>query len=366
MSSNLESMVITGSELNSAENLAQAKLMKESEEQSKRASVGAQTKPSKLSSGAAATFYLSASGLVGGIVAFLLNQIYDSTLGANTSDFNQSLFSSIFLALGIGLTVTVAEALTTRSGEKIRLAFEIAIPISIYFGTVLGSISELIFLNLRSGLVRQENFLASSGTSTDAAAAWLANHSHFARALCWAILGIAAGLTVGVASRSLKRTLLSIGGGVLGGFLGGLLTDFFPNNLQWVSLIFGFAFMGLLVGLSMGLLEQVAKMQWIEIVKGGREGKQYILYKPEVTLGSSASAEITLTRDEGILPIHARIFTRYSRMYFECIDESKPALVDGTETVFTMISNGAEIQIGETIVRFRERKAGAEVVAGIS
>jgi hypothetical protein len=107
-------------------------------------------------------------------------------------------------------------------------------------------------------------------------------------------------------------------------------------------------------------------MQWIEIVKGGREGKQYILYKPEVTLGSSASAEITLTRDDGILPIHARIFTRYSRMYFECIDESKPALVDGTETVFTMISNGAEIQIGETIVRFRERKAGAEVVAGIS
>jgi hypothetical protein len=366
MSTNIEKMILDSIEINSQKNIQQADAMTRASEDSKRASVGSQAKPSKLSSGTAATIYLSVSGFVGGILAFLLNQMYGATFGAQASDFNEGLFALISIPLGIGLTVVVAEAITTRSGEKIKLAIRIAFPLSVYMGITFGLLSHLVFLQLMTGINRQKNILILSGTSNDVAMAWEANHRHLARATSWVILGIAVGLTVGVMSKSLKRTGLSIAGGMLGGFLGGIITDFFPQNLQWISQIIGFALMGLLVGLAMGLLEQVARMQWIEIVKGGREGKQYILYKPQVTLGSSARADIILTRDESILPVHARIFSRYSRMYFECVDELKPATIDGAETPFTLISDGTEIKIGETVLRFRERKAGAGVVAGIS
>jgi hypothetical protein len=366
VSTNIEKVVLDSIEINSQKNVQQANAMTRAAEDSKRASVGSQSKPSRFSSGTAATIYLSVSGFVGGILAFLLNEMYVATVGAQASDFNQGVVTLFSIALGIGLTVVVAEAITTRSGEKIRLAIRIAFPLSAYMGITFGLLSQLVYVHLMTGIHRQANILILSGTSKDVAMSWEANHGHLARAASWVILGIAVGLTVGVISKSLKRTGLSIAGGMLGGFLGGLITDFFPQNLQWISQIFGFTLMGLLVGLAMGLLEQVARMQWIEIVKGGREGKQYILYKAQVTLGSSAKADIILTRDESILPVHARIFSRYSRMYFECVDESKPASIDGAETPFTLISDGTEIKIGETVLRFRERKAGAGVVAGIS
>jgi pSer/pThr/pTyr-binding forkhead associated (FHA) protein len=119
----------------------------------------------------------------------------------------------------------------------------------------------------------------------------------------------------------------------------------------------------LLIGLAMALLEQAARTQWIEIVAGGMAGKQFILYKSDITIGSSPTADITLIKDDAISTLHARISAQGGRSFIESKDPSKPVIVDGYAASKTAIADGSTITIGGTQIRFRERK-GAPQVSG--
>jgi hypothetical protein len=213
-----------------------------------------------------------------------------------------------------------------------------------------------------NGLVTTFNGLISSGESEADAFKWLHNQTHLPRGIAWMIVGIASGLTVGVASRSVKRALLTTGGGAIGGFIGGAIFDYFSGS-DWTPQLIGIGITGLLIGLAMGLLEQAARTQWIEIVAGGMAGKQFILYKSDITIGSSPTADITLIKDPAISTLHARISAQGGRSFIESKDPSKPVIVDGYAASKTAIADGSTITIGGTQIRFRERK-GAPQVSG--
>jgi hypothetical protein len=176
----------------------------------------------------------------------------------NSTTFSNLGFSFL-LAFAIGLTVSILDALSTKINAKVINAAAIAIPASIVLGLALGTIANFFYSNTMQDLYSQAIEKVSSGESEESVMNWLSSSTHFPRGIAWLICGIAAGLTVGVASKSMKRTGLTTGGGALGGFLGGFIFDFFPADLEWVSQMLGICLTGMLIGSSMALLEQAAR-----------------------------------------------------------------------------------------------------------
>lgn len=298
---------------------------------------------------------LGGAGLLGGFLAFIFIELSVNLL-ENASSTANNLAFTFLMALIIGVTVSIIDAAQSRIFSKVGTAAAIAIPSAIGLGLILGLIANEIY----SSLI--ENVLAGWDGVDEA---WLINHLHLPRGLAWSIVGISAGLTVGIASKSLKRIALTVSGGALGGFLGGFLFDFVPYQLDWAARLIGIVITGLLIGLSMALLEQAARTKWIEIVEGGMAGKQFILYKENITIGSSPQSDITLIKDSAIAPIHARVISKAGRTTLESLNPGMPCSVNGQVGMSFQIQDSSEITLGATVIRFRERSSASRPTGSI-
>jgi hypothetical protein len=287
--------------------------------------------PNQLSSSGAGTkaiIFLSFSGLLGGFIAFLMIKFV--LLGAlaarseNSTTFSNLGFSFL-LAFAIGLTVSILDALSTKINAKVINAAAIAIPASIVLGLALGTIANFFYSNTMQDLYSQAIEKVSSGESEESVMNWLSSSTHFPRGIAWLICGIAAGLTVGVASKSMKRTGLTTGGGALGGFLGGFIFDFFPADLEWVSQMLG----------------------------------------NDISIGSSPTADITLIKDAAVAPLHARIYSQGGRTILESLNPGLPCSVDGTVDMRFYLVDTSTITLGSTQIRFRERKNQKNPTQGV-
>jgi hypothetical protein len=275
-----------------------------------------------------------------------------------------NIMFTFLMAFVIGTTLAIVDASTTRIFSKVAIAAAIAIPSSIVSGLAFGALANAFYTAQVTNIYTDAYTRISNGESEEIVDQSIKNALHLPRGVAWLLVGIAAGLTVGVASRSLKRTGLTVGGGAVGGFIGGFIFDFIPDNLLWVSQVVGIGVTGLLIGLSMAVLEQAARTQWIEIIEGGMAGKQFILYKSEITIGSSPTADITLIKDPSISPVHARIFAAAGRSQIESLDPTRPISVNGTVTMRMQLEDSVYITIGSTQVLFREKAGASKTVTG--
>ena len=114
------------------------------------------------------------------------------------------------------------------------------------------------------------------------------------------------------------------------------------------------------------MLFRSARTQWIDIIAGGMAGKQFILYKQEIIIGSSPQADITLIKDSAIAPRHARIFNQGGRTVLESLNPGMPCTVDGTADMRFYLQDMNTITLGSTSIRFRERKNQKQVQAGVT
>ena len=320
-------------------------------------SVGSPTDHKNANGALISILIMAGAGLLGGFFAFVLTKISMSALENASSTANNLAFTFV-LALAIGLTVAIVDAAQSRIASKVGMAAAIAVPTAVVLGLILGEITNLLYQALVANL--EEGYYQNQNDPN-----WLSNHLHLPRGLAWLIVGITAGLTVGIASKSLKRIALTTAGGAIGGFIGGFLFDFFPSNLEWASQLIGISITGLMIGLSMALLEQAARTQWIEIVEGGMAGKQFILYKSNITIGSSPQSDITLIKDSSIAPIHARITSQGGRVNLESLNPGLPCSVNGQVGMRFSLVDSSEIAIGATVIRFRERKSALKASGSI-
>jgi hypothetical protein len=319
-------------------------------------SVGSPTDHKSANGALISILIMSGAGLLGGFIAFVFTKMSMSLL-ANSSSTANNLAFTFLLALAIGLTVAIIDAAQSRIASKVGIAAAIAIPTAVVLGLILGQLANVIYQNLVSGIL--------DAYSQNQDMNWARSQLHLPRGLAWLIVGVTAGLTVGIASKSLKRIALTTAGGALGGFIGGFLFDFFPSDLEWASQLIGISITGLMIGLSMALLEQAARTQWIEIVEGGMAGKQFILYKSNITIGSSPQSDITLIKDSSIAPIHARISTQNGRANLESLNPGLPCSVNGQVGMRFSLVDSSEIAIGATVIRFRERKSALKASGSI-
>lgn len=355
-------IIITDDDLNSDSVSQRMKEMEDAAKISLIRDVGSPIPQGKSNGGAMAILTLTGAGVLGGFIAFLLCQIVILGLLQNASNTVSNLGFTFSLAFAIGITVTAIDAASTRIVSKVGIALAIAFPTSIVIGLLIGEIANLFYSSAVESLYAK----ALDRFTTDVEVyAWMKNQLHLPRGGAWLLVGVAVGLTVGITSRSLKRTGLTVAGGAIGGFVGGAAFDFFPDSMGWAARLVGITFTGLLVGLSMALLEQAARTQWIEIIEGGMAGKQFILYKSDITLGSSPQADITLIKDSGIAPLHARIYAQGGRSFIESLNPGMPCTVDGVVGLRTPITDSSSITLGGTKIRFRERKGGSTVKGGV-
>lgn len=301
--------------------------------------------------------WMTLAGIGGGLLTWALWQVLPTPSDSTSANMQ----ASVSIALAIGLVLVAVDSGLSRSWPKVGKAFAIAVPAGIVLSLIFG-----FFANVLYGALVNSTFekLVAAGfdPSTDQFYVEFASQNHLNRGFAWALIGLATGLTVGLTTLAWKRILVTGAGGLVGGFLGGFLFDFFQGESE--AQVVGLMVTGLAIGISIGLMEQVTKSSWLEITHGGMAGKQFILYKADVSIGSSPSADVTLIKDPAIPQVAATLSRRGSQMLIVSADPQRPVSVDGAAVLKGTISDGATITLGATSVRFRERSKN-QVKSGV-
>jgi len=146
-------------------------------------------------------------------------------------------------------------------------------------------------------------------------------------------------------------------GSYIGAGLGGTVFDpitFLTSaGMGTVSRCVGFGLLGLATGVAIGIVESALKDRWLYVASGPLAGKQFILYKPITTIGSSQSSDIYLFKDTSILPQHGIIELRGAQTF---IRSDAPVFVSGAPARNRALQSGDLIQIGRYAFHFRERQ----------
>ena len=184
------------------------------------------------------------------------------------------------------------------------------------------------------------------------------------RSLAWCLAGAAMGLGQGIALRSGRLLVYGLIGGVLGGLLGGMLFD--PIDLillspdkpsaHWSRLI-GFAVIGLSVGVMIGLVELLARDAWLRMTQGPLTGKEFLIFKDVMTIGSSPRSDLFLFNDTQVMRQHAIIRAFGDQSEIEARDSTAPVLLNNRPVQRARLRHGDNVTIGRTSFVFQRRKS---------
>jgi hypothetical protein len=247
----------------------------------------------------------------------------------------------MFTCLGLG----VAESIVERSAKKALIRGLLALALGLVFGFIFDRFANIIFF-----IGRQ--IIASLGVQTyKNPGFWLV------RGIAWAVFGVAGGIVYGLVDRSGAKTKYGILGGLIGAGLGGTVFDPIsfatrPGSAS-LSRAVGFGLLGLATGVAIGIVESALKDRWLYVASGPLAGKQFILYKPLTTIGSSQSCDIYLFKDTSILPQHGAIEMRGAQTF---IRSDGPVFVSDSPVRNRALQSNDLIQIGRYAFHFRERQ----------
>jgi hypothetical protein len=315
--------------------------------------------PEKTGGSARAVGWLILSGVVGGLLTWMSWELTQPLFEDSESATAANLYSSLSVAFFIGMALVVGDTLQSGATGKMGRRIGIGIASALVLGLVLGLATNAYY---GAGVDRIIEDLLDSGLSAGDQAFWdeFYARNHFNRGVAWSFIGLAAGLTVGVASLQVKRALVTAAGGLVGGFLGGYLFDYAAlagdeAQSENFAQIVGLLVTGLAVGGVISLSEEAVKTSWIEITHGGMAGKQFILYKNSVSLGSSPSSDITLIKDPTMPAIAAILEKQGGAMFASAVDPQSPLFINGVESMKSQVRDGDTVSIGKTGIRYRER-----------
>ncbi len=181
------------------------------------------------------------------------------------------------------------------------------------------------------------------------------------RVLGWTLIGLGIGVSEGLLDRDLKKVRNGVIGGGLGGFLAGLF--FVPVSLiigsPMSSRALGFVLLGLFLGLFIGLAQVLLKESWLTVEQGFRAGRQLILGKEQITMGTSEKSSLIFIAygAKGVEPLHLKITRQETGGYVLEDNQSRTGtLLNGQPVTSPMLLNdGDSIQFGVNVVRFNER-----------
>lgn len=297
---------------------------------------------------------MALAGVAGGAIAWLIIELFlrpdSDTLSATASN----ILFTVILGFAIGLTIAAWDGISTRSMAKIGRNLATAAPALAVTTLVGGVIANAIYQPwIEATVERVFTQAVALDWNDDQLYSALGNAMHLPRGVAWAIVGLAAGVGIGLGSRQMQRVLNGAIGGVIGGFLGGAVFDFFTSGVPARAL--GMAITGLAIGLGIGLVEVARRQHWLEIMTGGMAGKQFILYSNRTTIGAGADNDVTLIKDPAIAAHHAVLSASDRGLTAAPTNPMAPLLVNGAPVSSQGLSDGDVLQLGSTMLRYRDK-----------
>lgn len=312
-----------------------------------------------------AWFYLAVAGAVGALLAWaVLEPHFKDGMEVEKSSFDHLVNFLFFptVAACIGLMLGAVEGLVNRNPLRAFICALVGLGVGFGGGLISIFLGGIIF-GIMSIIARQFAPDLRDGEIPHGIAFLILM---MGRAAAWAVAAIPAGIGQGIALREKKVVLNGLLGGVLGGLLGGLLFDpismlFLVDGKASVSRAIGFAVIGALVGLFVGLVEQWTKTAWLLMKAGPLAGKQFVIYRNPTVLGSSPKADIYLFKDAAIEPRHALIHNHAGRFTIEDCGTPDGTYVNGLPVRKQVLQPGDQIVLGKTVLEYSVRDAKTTV-----
>ena len=274
---------------------------------------------------------------------------------AQTNAASMLLFSTV--AALVGLAIGAADGLVCRLVRRVLLGGAVGLLAGFIGGFISMILANLVYAPL-SALAMKQTGSAAAGLTMFGFLTQMGG-----RSLGWCIAGMAMGLGQGLALRSGRLLLYGFLGGVIGGLLGGLLFD--PIDLlimgvhkpsAHVSRLVGIGVIGASVGAMIGIVELLARNAWLRMVEGPLAGKEFLIFKDTMYVGSSPRSDIYLFNDDQVAPQHAVIRSVGDNYEIENLNRENPASVNGRPLQRARLHSGDQIGIGRTSFMFQKRK----------
>ncbi|MEZ6058580.1 MAG: FHA domain-containing protein [Planctomycetaceae bacterium] len=306
--------------------------------------------------------YLAFWGMVGGLIGWgCLEPFFDDNEFAEES--GSTLVAALLMfpvvAGCVGLFLGAAEGVMCRNTLRAVKSGAVGLGVGFVGGLVALIPTGIVFSIMTNIAISFDDHRGMEGMPTGMAFLILM----MGRAMAWAIIAIPAGIGQGIAIKERKVVLNGLLGAVMGGFIGGMAFD--PISVALVtedgqatySRGVGFAVIGCVVGLLIGLVEGWTKNAWLLMRKGPLAGKQFVMFKDTTVLGSSPKAEIYLFKDDAIEPKHAVIYNRGGRFEIEDCGTPDGTYVNGVAIKRTYLKPGDQIVLGKTVLEFALRES---------
>jgi hypothetical protein len=297
-------------------------------------------------------YYNAVFGALGGLLGWMLFGVFGDRHPDEHGQLVQMLLGGALIGGLIGYFVVSVEAI--RDFSLVRF-FRLA-----SYGVVLGAVGGAVGMVVGDWV----NFVLVPNPAQASAFVRLIG-SVLARGLGWIFLGLAIGMSEGIAARSLGKFSYGTVGGALGGLVGGCVFGlFYTLAIQAASTTYFWGAMGLVIlGASIGslsaLVQGVFQPASVRVLRGWQEGREYPLDKPATLLGRDEHADIALFRDMKVEKRHAFI-KRQGDRYFLVNNSSPPehTRVNDQEVPQSKeLRDGDRVQLGNVVLRFQTRAA---------
>jgi hypothetical protein len=308
-----------------------------------------QSKKGMLSGGLVGSLLIQmfVAGALGGLLAW---GVTEPTLAMDMGHasgigevFLQAMIFFVIVGGVIGLFLGAVEGLSALNLRKALTGGAI--------GLLIGAVGGAI-----AGLLGQAAYGALGGTGDRFTISQLV-----ARAIGWAIAGLFIGVGHGAAGRSPKKIINGLCGGALGGFVGGILFDpigmvmSLTGSPGLMSRLLALVVIGAASGAAIGLIEELRKEAWLQVVAGPLSGKQFILYRKSTVIGSLAGSDIALLKDTSVAPQHCVLEATGANYAVRDLGSVTGTFVNRTIVQRQALRRGDVIQVGQTALEYQDR-----------
>jgi hypothetical protein len=302
-------------------------------------------------------YFNAVFGALGGLLGWMLFGVFGDKSAPNDRQWRQMLLGGALVGGAIGYFVVSVEALRDWSLLRfVRLAT---------YGVVLGALGGAV--GMLAGDEINYRLIGWFGATRQGGTLDLLGKV-LARGLGWMLLGVAVGMSEGIAARSLGKFSYGTLGGAIGGFVGGGLFELtYQQALKhggggaslWGAL--GMVILGACIGSLSALVKAVFQPASVKVLRGWQEGREYPLDKAANLLGRDERADVALFRDVRVEKRHA-IIQRAGKRFLLVNNQAPPdyTRVNGEPVPQRRdLKDGDRIQLGNVVLRFQLRGARA-------
>ncbi len=186
--------------------------------------------------------------------------------------------------------------------------------------------------------------------------------------LAWTLCALAIGAAAGAVRRSGRAVVSGLVGGAVGGLVGGLIHwasgPTFVGDGPTVTLeidvlnpptLIAICLACAAIGLSIGVVDRVRRRSWLTVIEGRLRGREVILDRREVTIGTDSAATLRLAGDVGIFRKHAVLSGDQRGYAVRCHAAAEINGVACATSRDIPLRTGDVLRIGGSFIRFDQR-----------